>query len=206
MSEAQNNSIDPESDAFGAADPRADADAAGEASGGSLEEQLEATRTERDENNDRFLRAQAELENYKRRTQRELAEQRLYAALPVVRDLLPVIDNFQRALDAARNSEQAADLVEGLELVIRQLGETLSRHGTTPISAVGQPFDPNLHEAVQQIPDPDHPPMTVLRELERGYVLHDRVVRPTKVIVSTAPVMADGQTPADQSNDSSPAT
>ena len=205
MSEEQNNSSEPESDAPGTV-PQADANAATDAAGGSLEEQLEATRVERDENNDRFLRAQAELENYKRRAQRELAEQQLYAALPVVRDLLPVIDNFQRALDAARNSEQAADLVEGLDMVIRQLGDTLSRHGTTPISAVGEPFDPNLHEAVQQMPSLDHPPMTVLQELERGYVLHERVVRPTKVIVSTAPATAEEQTPADQSADSSPAT
>ena len=162
----------------------------------TLEEQLAATRGERDENNDRFLRAQAELENYKRRTQRELAEERRYAALPIVRDLLPVIDNFQRALDAARNSEQASDLVEGLDMVIRQLGETLSRHGMTPIAALGEPFDPNLHEAVQQMPSEDHPPMTVLQELERGYTLHDRVVRPSKVIVSTAPAAASEETTA----------
>jgi molecular chaperone GrpE len=166
----------------------------------SLEEQLAATRHERDESRDRFLRAQAELENYRRRTQRELAEERRYAALPIVRDLLPVIDNFQRALDAARNSERAADLIEGLEMVIRQLEETLSRHGTTPIAADGEPFDPNLHEAVQQRPSADRPPMTVLQELERGYVLHDRVVRPSKVIVSTAPPAAAENT---ESGDSS---
>ena len=189
MSEEQNNSIESES---GAPEP-APAEPAGNA---SLEEQLAATRGERDENNDRFLRAQAELENYKRRTQRELAEERRYAALPIVRDLLPVIDNFQRALDAARNSEQASDLVEGLDMVIRQLGETLSRHGMTPIAALGEPFDPNLHEAVQQMPSEDQPPMTVLQELERGYTLHDRVVRPSKVIVSTAPAAASEQTTA----------
>lgn len=185
MVDEQNNPAEPESD-ISPQETDSGPDAESSASA-SLEEQLAATRLERDESRDQFLRAQAELENYRRRTQRELAEERRYAALPIVRDLLPVIDNFQRALDAARNSEQAADLVEGLDLVIRQLAETLSRHGAAPIAADGEPFDPNLHEAVQQMPSADQPPMTVLQELERGYVLHDRVVRPSRVIVSTAP-------------------
>lgn len=185
MVDEQNNPAEPESH-ISPQETDSGPDAESSASA-SLEEQLAATRLERDESRDQFLRAQAELENYRRRTQRELAEERRYAALPIVRDLLPVIDNFQRALDAARNSEQAADLVEGLDLVIRQLAETLSRHGAAPIAADGEPFDPNLHEAVQQMPSADQPPMTVLQELERGYVLHDRVVRPSRVIVSTAP-------------------
>jgi molecular chaperone GrpE len=198
MSEQQNNSVEPESDATKASGRQPNQSAAtGESStsgappeeGGSasLEEQLAATRIERDENRDRFLRAQAELENYKRRTQRELSEERRYAALPIVRDVLPAIDNFQRALDAARNTNQVADLIQGLEMVIQQLEETLRRYGTTPIAADGEPFDPNVHEAVQQVPSAEHPPLTVLQEVERGYTLHDRVVRPSKVIVSAPP-------------------
>lgn len=208
MSEEKKNTPEPEANAAepGSHVDAGQSDAAGTSGaegleGASLEEQLAATRLERDESRDRFLRAQAELENYRRRMQRELAEERRYAALPIVRDLLPVIDNFQRALDAARNSDRAADLIEGLEMVIRQLEETLIRHGTTPIAAHGEPFDPNLHEAVQQIPSADQPPMTVLQELERGYLLHDRVVRPSKVIVATAlPAPDDNNSTADESS------
>lgn len=193
MSEQQNNNAGPESDATERSGQQADAASSAngappeEGGSASLEEQLAATRLERDENRDRYLRAQAELENFKRRTQRELSEERRYAALPIVRDVLPVIDNFQRALEAARNTSQVADLIAGLEMVIQQLEETLRRYGTTPIAAHGEPFDPNVHEAVQQLPSAEHPPMTVLQEVERGYTLHDRVVRPSKVIVSTAP-------------------
>ncbi|QDU38789.1 heat shock protein GrpE [Maioricimonas rarisocia] len=158
----------------------------------SLEEQLQATRAERDENFNKFLRAQAELDNYRKRTQRDRDEERRFASLPVTRDLLPAMDNLQRAIDAAAQTQNVDELTSGVQMVLRQIEEVLSRFGVTPITAVGEPFDPNLHEAVQQIPTSDHPPMTVIQELERGYTLHDRVVRPSKVIVSAElPAAAD---------------
>jgi molecular chaperone GrpE len=153
----------------------------------SVKEQLEAALAERDANRDSWLRAQAELENYRKRVQREAEEMRQYQALPLSRDLLPVLDNLRRALQAAERSPNIQELVDGVRLVTKQFEDALAKHGLTPIDAAGKPFDPNLHQALQQIPSAEHPPMTVLSELERGYVLKDRVVRPTSVIVSQAP-------------------
>ena len=150
----------------------------------SLEQQLAAALAERDANYERFLRAQAEFDNYRKRVQRDLDEERKFAPLPIVRDLLPSLDNLRRAVDAARPVAEASILVQGIDLVLQQIEQTLDRYGVTPIPSVGQPFDPHLHEALTQLPSKEHPPMTVLQELERGYKLHDRVVRPGKVIVS----------------------
>lgn len=165
-------------------DNAAAAETAAPAEGPTLEEQLQAACAERDENLNRFLRSQAELENYRKRVQRERDDERRYAALSIARDLLPALDNLHRALDSARNSGESGNLVQGIELVAQQIERVLSSHGVKAIAAVGEVFDPHLHEAVQQIPSDDKPPMTVLQELERGYTLHERVVRPSKVIVS----------------------
>jgi molecular chaperone GrpE len=153
----------------------------------SSDQRLQALADEANAAKDQALRAQAELDNYRKRTQRELAEERKYAALAVVRDLLPGLDNLQRAIDAGQNVEDLSAMLQGVEMVAGQFREILAKHGTTAIDAVGQPFDPNRHEAIQQMPSAEHPPMTVIDEVERGYQLHDRVVRPSKVIVSVAP-------------------
>jgi molecular chaperone GrpE len=153
----------------------------------SFKEQLEAAAAERDANRDNWLRAQAELENFRRRVQREAEEMRQYQSLPLARDLLPALDNLHRALAAAETSQNISDLVEGLRMVAKQCDDALSKHGIKPIDAAGKPFDPNLHQAIQQLPSTEHPPMTVLNEVERGYLLKDRVVRPSVVIVSQSP-------------------
>jgi molecular chaperone GrpE len=152
----------------------------------SLAKQLQALAGERDAAKDQFLRAQAELENYRKRIQREREEERRYAALPLLRDLLPGMDNLQRALDAARHTDDLAAMLQGVEMVAAQFEEIMQRHGAEPIPAVGERFDPNLHAALQQMPSADHPPMTIIDEIERGYMLHNRVLRPSKVIVSVA--------------------
>jgi len=149
--------------------------------------QLSTVQAERDDFRERWLRSQAELENYRKRAQKELDQERQYRSLPVVRDILPGLDNLQRALQVAKTSKDVDQLLQGVQMVATQLQEALSRHAVVPIPAVGQPFDPNLHEAIQQAPSKEHPPMTVLHEVERGYQMYDRVVRPTKVIVSVAP-------------------
>jgi len=136
---------------------------------------------------DQLLRAQAEQENFRRRTQREAGEARKYQSLAVVRDLLPAIDNLQRAVQAGEQTGEVTSLLEGIRMVSQQLQDTLKAHSAQPITAAGEAFDPNLHEALSQVPSPDHPPMTVLQEVETGYRMHDRVVRPAKVIVSCAP-------------------
>jgi molecular chaperone GrpE len=157
----------------------------------SLESQLESALSERDANYTRWARAEADLENYRKRVQKEAEENRLYRDLPIVRDFLPVIDNLQRAIAASASSGESGELVAGVKLVLKQIEDILAAHSVKVIDAVGQPFDPNLHAAVQQLPSADHPPMTVVQELERGYRLHDRVVRPSQVIVSSSPPSGD---------------
>jgi len=153
----------------------------------TLEEQLAAAITERDANYQRVLRSQAELENYRKRAHKEMQEARLYQALPIIRDLLPGLDNLERAIEAAEKTSDAGELVQGVQMVAKQFADFLSRQSAEPITAVGEAFDPNLHEAIQQLPSSDHPPMTVIQEVERGYTLNGRVIRPSKVIVSSGP-------------------
>ncbi len=162
-------------------------DAENKASLASLKEQLEAAAVERDENKNKWLRAEAELDNYRKRVHREAEELRKYQVLPLARELLPGLDNLGRALRAAETSKNIDDLLLGVNMVAKQLEDILSRHSVKPIDALGEPFDPNLHEALGQVPSPDYPPMTVAQELEKGYTLYDRVVRPTKVLVSSGP-------------------
>jgi molecular chaperone GrpE len=168
----------------------------GEAAAGTpLETQLKAALAERDALSQKWLLAVADLDNYRRRVQRETEQDRRFAVLPLARDLLPALDNLHRALDAARNGGDVNQLAQGVQMVSKQFDDILARHSVVPIKAVDQPFDPNLHQALQQRPSPDKPPMTVLAECERGYTIHDRVVRPATVIVS-----APGQNDIDQAN------
>jgi molecular chaperone GrpE len=126
--------------------------------------------------------AQSDFENYRKRTQRDLAEERRYAQAPLIRELLPVLDNLRRAL--AVTQHQADPLVEGVSLVESQLRAALSRFGVKPIDAMNKSFDPNWHEAVQQRPQSGVAPETVLEVLEPGYTMHERVLRPAKVVVA----------------------
>jgi molecular chaperone GrpE len=158
-----------------------------EQSASSFDAQLRALADERDAARDQFLRSQAELENYRKRIQREREEERRYAAMPLLRDFLPGLDNLQRALDAARHTDDLAAMLQGVEMVAVQFEEIMKRHGAEPIPALGEPFDPHRHEAIHQMPAADRPPMTIIDEIERGYMLHDRIIRPSKVIVSVAP-------------------
>jgi len=156
----------------------------GKAPADSPQHELQSALAERDALMQKWLLAVADLDNYRRRVQKELDQERRYAALPLARDLLPALDNLHRALDAARSGGDVNQLVEGVQMVARQFDEILARHSVVPIAAAGQPFDPNLHQALQQLPAPDKPPMTVLTECARGYRMHERVVRPSTVIVS----------------------
>jgi len=149
--------------------------------------QLEIVARDRDVNFDKFLRAQAELDTARRRWRQELEELRKYQSLPIVKDLLPSLDNLRRAVDAAKSGSTVESLRTGVEMVLKQIDEVLARHDARPIPAMGRPFDPNLHEAITQIPTADQPPNSVVLEAERGYQMHDRIVRPSKVGVAVAP-------------------
>lgn len=157
---------------------------------GLSSDDVEALKAERDQALDQALRAQAELDNYRKRTAREAEQFARYQMLPMIRDLLPAIDNLQRTMQAAGQTTNVDDLVKGVEMILTQFDQVFASHSARPIEAVGQAFDPNLHEAVQQLPSEEHEPGTVIQDLERGYTLHDRVIRPTKVIVASAPPAA----------------
>ena len=134
-----------------------------------------------------MLRAQAELDNYRKRARRELDEELRYANLSLLRDLLPVLDNIQRGIAAAEKTPDASNLLDGIKMVAQSLGGTLARHHCTRIEALHKPFDPALHEAIAQQPSDQFAPHTVIAVAQDGYVLYDRVVRPAQVVVCTAP-------------------
>src|SRR5262249_30888270 len=151
-----------------AAEPGAP-DAAAVKDPASPEVQLQGAIAERDAMMQKWLLAVADLDNYRRRVQKEAEQERRYAALPLARDLLPALDNLHRALEASKNGGDVAKLVEGVQMVAKQFDEILAKNSVKPINAAGKPFDPNLHQALQQVPAPDKPPLTVLAEYERGY-------------------------------------
>jgi molecular chaperone GrpE len=136
---------------------------------------------------ERLLRLQAEMQNLRNRTSREIADERKYAALPVMRELLPVVDNIDRAIEAAEKAGDAENLLAGFRLVKQQLHTILNRNECVPIAAENSPFDPNFHQAILQQPSSDVPAGNVMMVTQPGYMLHDRVVRPAQVIVSSGP-------------------
>jgi molecular chaperone GrpE len=180
--------VDPESS--GAAEAPASA-----AEVASLRAQLELSQEKSRETmervkeaHERMLRAAADLENYKKRAQREKEEVQKFGVEKLLKDLLPVLDNLDRALAAAPPGDP---LVAGVGLVRTNFEQVLAKHGVKGFSAVGQPFDPAQHEALMQVPTAEHPPGTVVVEHARGFTLHDRLVRPALVGVSVAPPQSD---------------
>lgn len=146
-----------------------------------LSEKLKAAETE-------VLKSHAEVENFRKRLQRDADQQLRYANLPLVRDILDVVDNLKRATEAASGeSGNSAALLDGVKMVTQQLQNVLAKYACKPIESVGKPFDPNIHEAITQMPSDEVPAGSVLQEVAVGYLLHDRVVRPSQVIVSTGP-------------------
>jgi molecular chaperone GrpE len=151
-------------------------------------EELDALRkqaAERDQFRDLALRTRAEFENYQKRNQRERDQERRYWYGPLALDLLPIFDNLERTLAAAKQAGESGPLVQGVAMVHGQLLEMLKRHGITRVEADAKPFDPNVHQAVMQQPTADQEPGTVLQVLEQGFMNHDRVLRPAKVIVAS---------------------
>ncbi len=154
----------------------------------SMQTRLTEAEQARDQYLDLAQRARADFENYQKRMLRDQATERRYAQAPLAADLLAPMDNLDRATAAAQQAGEKGPLVQGVALVQNQLLDILRRHGITRIDTQGKPFDANLHEAVMQQPSKDHPPFTVMQVLEQGYMIHERVLRPARVIVSSAPV------------------
>ncbi len=153
----------------------------------TLEERVAAAEKERDQYLALAQRTQADFENYQLRLKRDLATERQYAVLPLARDLLAALDNLERALAAAKQAGDEGPLAQGVGMVHGQILDVLRRHGIVRIEALGQTFDPNLHEAMLEQPTTEAAPQTVVMVLEQGYKIHDRVLRPARVAVAVRP-------------------
>ena len=150
-------------------------------------DKLRKAAQERDQFYDLAARSRAEFENYQKRMQRERELDRKYAFGPMALDLLPILDNLDRAVQAAQQAGDKGPLVQGVSMVVAQFLEMLKRYGVTRMDAQGKPFDPNLHQAIMQQPSADVEPNTIIQVVEQGFLNQDRVLRPAKVIVSTKP-------------------
>jgi molecular chaperone GrpE len=180
----RNNTVPPEGDNAATSEATAEAGARVLKDLEALRSKLQAAEQDRDKYLDMAQRTRADFENYQKRMQRDLAQERRYAQAPLAGDLLGAIDNLERATAAAQKAGETGPLVQGVALVHSQLLDVLRRHGVQRIDALGRPFDPNVHEAVLQQPSAEHPPMTVVQVLEPGYTIHDRVLRHARVAVS----------------------
>jgi molecular chaperone GrpE len=152
-----------------------------------LEEKLAAAQAEVVENHDRMLRMAAELDNFKKRSARELEDLKKYATENLIRQLLSVVDNLERAIaSASSDNKNGQSVVDGVALTLTEILKILERHHVNPIQALGETFDPAFHQAMCQEECADQPPNTIVQEFQKGYMIHDRLLRPTMAVVSKA--------------------
>jgi len=156
----------------------------GDLSHEELQNLLQVKEQEAKDNEEKFLRQAAEMENYKKRVAREKEDAIKFANEALVRELLPVLDNLERAVEHARDGGNGEPLVDGIEMVLKTCLEALEKHGVSQVTAKGEVFDPERHEAYAQIETDDCPPNTVVNEVHRGYFLRDRLLRPSLVSVA----------------------
>jgi molecular chaperone GrpE len=161
-----------------------------------LEAKLEAKEKEAGETYDRLLRVSAEFDNYKKRSSREMEEFRKFANQSLIKEMLSVVDNLELAINST-NGHKAIDkdLLQGLEMTHREILKVFEKFNVKPIDAKGQPFDPTFHEAVMQEETNDSPKNSVINELQRGYMIHDRLLRPSMVVVAKPKENNDGEKP-----------
>jgi len=155
--------------------------------GSSVQDELTSKTEECKAINDKYLRLAAEFENYKRLTQRDQREQIRFGNEQLLKELLPVVDNMERAIKAARTNGSDSALIQGVELTLKQLFGILAKFGVQAIETAGQDFDPSAHQAVSYGPSNDVPANKVLDEFQKGYRLHDRILRAAMVSVSSGP-------------------
>jgi molecular chaperone GrpE len=162
----------------------------------ALEAKFEAKEKEAEENYDRLLRLSAEFENYKKRSSREIEEFRKFANQSLIKEMLSVVDNLELAMNST-NGHKAIDkdLLQGLEMTHREILKVFEKFNVKPIDAKGQPFDPTFHEAVMQEETNDYAKNTVINEMQRGYMIHDRLLRPSMVVVAKPREEKDSENP-----------
>lgn len=152
-----------------------------------LEQEIELLRNSVEETQNGYLRVMADFDNYRKRQREETARMASSACEGLIVKLLPIIDNFDRTLKAADAEHSYESLVEGVTLTLRQVREMLERQGLEPIEAVGQEFNPEFHEALMRVETDEYPENTIIDELEKGYTMNGRVIRPARVRVAVAP-------------------
>ena len=150
-----------------------------------MEARLESMEQESKDSHDRFLRVSAEFENYKKRAVREMNDFRKFANESFVKAMLPVVDNLDRAIESSSDDDHSnSSVVEGVNMTLKEILKIFEQFGVKPFASLGKTFDPALHQAVMQEESDDHPEKTILNELEKGYMMHDRLLRPATVVVS----------------------
>lgn len=155
----------------------------------SLEEQFRTAEARAEENYDRLLRVTAEFENYQKRMEREMNGFRKFANESLIKDILPIVDSLERALEIPYGNNESAfnGMREGVQMTLKGLQESLEKFGVVSIDSLDKPFDPNFHQAVMQEESEGHPDNTVSKELQKGYVMRERLLRPAMVVVSKKP-------------------
>ncbi len=162
----------------------------------ALEAKFEAKEKEAEENYDRLLRLSAEFENYKKRSSREIEEFRKFANQSLIKEMLSVVDNLELAMNSTDGHKAIdKDLLQGLEMTHREILKVFEKFNVKPIDAKGQPFDPTFHEAVMQEETNDYAKNTVINEMQRGYMIHDRLLRPSMVVVAKPREEKDSEKP-----------
>src|SRR4030081_3153518 len=154
---------------------------------GDGDDSMASMQADLDRFRDLALRSQADFENYKKRCAREKEEGIKYANTGLLEKLVPIVDNFELGLEAARGEGEKSPIYSGMSLVLKQLNDFLADHGLQPIQAVGKKSDPNLHEAIAHEPSNEVPEEHVVRQTRRGYRFKDRLLRPSSVVVSSGP-------------------
>lgn len=189
MKQETDNEMMEQKETTEAAAEQVEADAAAET--GSEEQLTEAERElarlkqTAEENYQRYLRAQADFDNFRRRSRQEKEEFAKYASQKLIEGLLPIVDNFERAMNASREQQDYESLAKGVEMIVRQMNQLLEQEGVTPIEAVGKPFNPEHHQAIMQVSAEEGVESgIVVEELQKGYMLKDKVIRPSMVKVS----------------------
>jgi len=157
-----------------------------------LEAKVKKADEEATNSHDRLLRATAEFDNYKKRSQREITEFRKFANESLIKDLLPVMDNLERAIESSATDDKAnKGILEGVEMTLNEIYKVLEKFNLKPLESDGKPFDPNFHQAVLQEETDKYPENTVLKVMQKGYILHDRLIRPAMVVVSKSKTGSD---------------
>lgn len=150
-----------------------------------VKKKLEEAERQAKDNYERILRISADFENYKKRAAREMQDLVKYANEKILKEMLTVVDNLERAIESASNHYVANDpLIQGVHLTLNETLKILERHQVKPVVSLGEPFDPSFHQAMMQEEVQDQPPNTVVKELQKGYLIHDRLLRPALVAVS----------------------